>query len=548
MFLNEEFLKLWEELSELNEDWSNSTRLKDKILSAYLRAESKEAFIDGLETAYKNGGFGKFHKTSLLRLQESIKVLKSGDTRTFPIISEIGWLPLAELLPKELANQKGCYIIKNKQTGQVYVGKATTFKNRIVAHAKAVDKDSGALHEAIKNHLDDFVWSILDIENNATKRDELESLYIGRSEFKESGKCLNTLYNIFDYNLVPGGEGGGASKLDLENQLGLMWRLYTDRPLNKSNIANDFGITDRSVTFTNEKIHAWVDTLISYLKAGKPEILDALATVTAGSDKNIIKKFISDIDNNETIHPITDKAEIALDKINSSVSDDVYMKCLRGWIVDNKYKVPKTNSENPLGNKLQEVNKLLNRPSEANYLSKDRTRIASHAFVADKYSQYFGARLSKYLKEIKAKNRVQELITLAKDCITKYCKKYPSSIEELRELPEIETIFDEFLQKSNLLKTGAESISPASHCTKPSTWPDASKLADILGVPEPVDLEKQFDEAQRTEATLDWGIVANKGVSGHGYSKDPNIKYDLIKNLALWFTEALKMLNEIEEV
>jgi hypothetical protein len=553
MFLNEEFLKIWEELSVLNEDWSDSPRLKDKVLSAFIRTNDKQEFLKNLPLDYKNGKYGKPSESGLTRISESLKVINLDTGRNFQILQEFGWLALNDF-PEALAEEKGCYIIRNKYTGQAYVGKATSFKSRITAHLRSYEKDSAALHEAIKNHESDFVWGVLSIEELSANRDNQEARYIGRNEFKESEPSLNTLYNLFDYNLVPGGKGGSGSSLELEQQIKIIWRLYTEEVLNYSGIGRDFKIDHKSVINIDAKKYAWVVDLAKHLKNKKPEVMTILQSVIPEQDKTKIDQFITDINNNTTIHPVSDKDEREQAKKTSLASNDLYMKILRGWIYDNNFILKDGTRENPLGEKLVEINKLFSRETDAPYWTRGEADWPSIIFTGVPSGRIIAGRLRRYLgsncEKLKNKSNYESLIKICLDLILKHCKKYnieyPSTVEELRLAEYAGELMNEFLRVTDVFKS-ARTIMVASASKLPGKWPKEEELEKILGVK--VNLQNQLNKAIEAEKNTDWGLTAIKGTASNHieYSSDPKVLYKFNSKLNYIFSEAITRLAQAEQ-
>ena len=544
MLLNEGFIKIYEELSALNEAWYDSTRKKELILHAYLESEDKEYFLATVEENFNNGVFGKPDALTKKRLQDSLEKLKNKNTH-FNIDNSFGWMPL-ETIPKELLQQSGIYVIKNKLTGQAYIGKASRFKDRVTAHNKATQRDSGALHDAIRGHEKDFEWGVLNIEWDPEVRNSLESAYIGNSRFIDEG--YNTLYYIFDYNLVPGGKGGKESKLSFKEQLEILWAIYSAKPFVSADIARDFSIDRAAVVRIADKSYDWVKLLISYMepgKAGYEEIYRELKKII--KDEEQINKFIRHLRTGETIHP-ANAEERTQDVKTAKASTSLAMKLIRGMLFD--YGIFTGRKADPPEEILYEINKALDRGNKPYFDSEDETTRCSEIYSAIGAPSLFLPRLTIACKSFfKSPMHVLKGIEIIKDSITKYCKTIPKTIEELRRLPGAYDIMKDLLENSGVMTEYRGTIKPTSQVKDSGDLPNIRQLVNKIGLPPEVSLESQLEEAKKAEAEFDWAAALLKGVPGGGHYntydiKDLSVLYNFNSILLKVFNLVLEELNK----
>ena len=102
---------------------------------------------------------------------------------------------------KHLAGKSGIYLIRNKNTGQMYIGQARDLYERLRKHLvrclsdSITHRDSPKLHNAIKKYgPDNFEVAILEFTNDV---DNAERYWIGK---------YNTYKDKSNYNLTPGGQ------------------------------------------------------------------------------------------------------------------------------------------------------------------------------------------------------------------------------------------------------------------------------------------------------------------------------------------------------
>ncbi len=191
--MSEEFDRAYEELSQLLDEDTKAAykNIKKYIIPKYVQADNNN----------------------------NIKV-RSDDE-----LPKVFWKPLIDLHDLE-KGKSGIYVIKNDITNQLYFGKASDFKERISDHAESKKRDSKFLHAAIdyaKAHPEEnitFSWAVYtEAEKNKETLNQAE---------KDAIKSWNTFASNFDYNLTPGGDGGGHPKYT-EEQIAQVRNLAMDK-------------------------------------------------------------------------------------------------------------------------------------------------------------------------------------------------------------------------------------------------------------------------------------------------------------------------------
>lgn len=93
----------------------------------------------------------------------------------------------------------GIYMIKNKNTGQIYIGQSINIEKRWREHTYGHDSSNSYIDNAIQKHGNDmFLFSIIEeLDNNSSLLDEREKYWIS---------YYNSYKDKSHYNLTPGGD------------------------------------------------------------------------------------------------------------------------------------------------------------------------------------------------------------------------------------------------------------------------------------------------------------------------------------------------------
>jgi group I intron endonuclease len=132
------------------------------------------------------------------------------DAQHFNQKPNLAWLDLTAFTqgsPEGWFGRAGIYCIRNKITGQLYIGQAVNLSKRIKEHINNAKKsgsnvsveDSPFLHGAIlKDSTAAFQVAILEYVNEIDELNDREKYWIADKQY-------NTYLNLFGYNLTPGG-------------------------------------------------------------------------------------------------------------------------------------------------------------------------------------------------------------------------------------------------------------------------------------------------------------------------------------------------------
>lgn len=160
----------------------------------------------------------------------------------------------------------GIYKITNKINGKVYIGQSVDIEARFRKHRSAPfnPKDSsysGHFYSAIRKYsLDNFSFEILE-ECLKTELDNKEKYWIAYFDSYNPEK---------GYNETKGGQGsqGLRSKLT-EDQVEKIYKLLKETTLSQTEIANQFGVSQRLISGINSG-DSWHNDLLTYpLRTGR---------------------------------------------------------------------------------------------------------------------------------------------------------------------------------------------------------------------------------------------------------------------------------------
>ena len=106
----------------------------------------------------------------------------------------------------------GIYMIKNKNTTQMYIGQSVDIERRYRQHCNGNDIKSSRIERAMHKHgKENFVLLIIcNLENNTELLNEMEKYYIWK---------YNTYKDRFHYNLTPGGEFSPMKNPDIAKKV-----------------------------------------------------------------------------------------------------------------------------------------------------------------------------------------------------------------------------------------------------------------------------------------------------------------------------------------
>ena len=216
--LESEFNKIYDELSECYLTEANVGQVDGfkvwffRIINKYIEdlLSKKITIEEVIDTAFPE--VSEEHK---VRILNSYNLFISPKHNNLPVKSS--WHNLTEFssiadaianLPAEWISTKGIYVIRQKSTNRLYIGKAFGFLagpnnsliERMHDHFMANKRDS-TFHELVADHQKDFECAILKVLNDNDNVDIAEFNAI---------ENYKTLYNLFDFNMKPGGEGGSV--------------------------------------------------------------------------------------------------------------------------------------------------------------------------------------------------------------------------------------------------------------------------------------------------------------------------------------------------
>lgn len=138
------------------------------------------------------------------------------------------------------------YLSKNKTNGKVYVGKTTrTLKQRQKEHFKdAINhRHISKFHNAINKYgFNNFIWEIIDSDEDPLILSRLERLHISRYESFENG-----------YNLTTGGEGisGFKRSQETKDKMSKAKRGKKRQKFSEKNVLNIINASALSTTITS---------------------------------------------------------------------------------------------------------------------------------------------------------------------------------------------------------------------------------------------------------------------------------------------------------
>ena len=155
----------------------------------------------------------------------------------------------------ELLKSSGIYIFEyiptkddDKQFIRYYVGKAAELQDRITAHWSVRERDSIALHAAIKEHgVDNFRVAIIETCPQ-NKLGEEEKNWI---------ETLGTFKSNYDYNLTPGGDGGATVYKVTPEMYQVIRDILATTDRAPTDIANEFSVNRSTIEDINNGVHYW---------------------------------------------------------------------------------------------------------------------------------------------------------------------------------------------------------------------------------------------------------------------------------------------------
>jgi len=291
--MSKEFDSVYEELSLLNEAKNNADPVK-LAWFRYLFNHESELYdllankID-FDTFYKNAvasseSIANYNKIQSIvdRCKQSYELLIT--QKAIPVKS--AWYNLSEFASiskvrnnpalTEWFGMRGIYIIRQISTGRLYIGKAfglLTERNSLVrrmqTHYSARKSDS-TFHSLIAKNRNDFECAILEIVNN------LEAINSAEINAIEKYK---TFYNIFDFNMKPGGEGGSVISKNYPEVIAKVKEMLIKR-----------GDNDRP---TDEEIANEIKDLFEYATYNRKNVYEIKYLYGLGSKEHSLKKSSS---------------------------------------------------------------------------------------------------------------------------------------------------------------------------------------------------------------------------------------------------------------